>query len=161
MIAKNVTVGKGCTLNKDAYIGFGEHGGSIVIGDRVRVRHNVIIRSCTGNIKIGNSVVINYGCIMHGLGGITIGNQVVFSPNVQVYAQNHGISKSKSIMSQKNIGEGIVIGNDVWLGASVIVCDGVTIGNGVVVGAGSIVTKSIPDYEIWAGNPAKKIGVRK
>ena len=64
-------------------------------------------------------------------------------------------------MSQKNIGKGIIIGNDVWLGASVIICDGVTIGDGVVVGAGSVVTKSIPDYEIWAGNPARKIGSRE
>jgi len=161
MIASNVTVGKSCSIAKNSCIGYLEHGGSIILGDKVRIRHNVIIRSCTGNIKIGNSVVINYGCIMHGFGGITIGDKVMLSPNCQLYAQNHGLAKGKSLMHQKNIGKGIKIGNDVWLGASVIVCDGVNIGNGVVVGAGAVVTKSIPDFEIWAGNPAKKIGERK
>ncbi len=50
-----------------------------------------------------------------------------------------------------------VIGNDVWIGNRALVLQGVTIGDGAVIGAGSIVTKDIPPYEIWAGNPAKKI----
>ena len=49
------------------------------------------------------------------------------------------------------------IGNDVWIGENVMIKPGVKIGNGAVIGMGSIVTKDIPDYEIWAGNPAKKI----
>ena len=54
----------------------------------------------------------------------------------------------------------IKIADDVWLGANVIVLKGVTIGRGAIVGAGAVVTKSIPEYEIWAGVPAKKLGVR-
>ncbi|MBR5506787.1 MAG: CatB-related O-acetyltransferase [Clostridia bacterium] len=49
------------------------------------------------------------------------------------------------------------IGNDVWIGLKVMVKAGVKIGNGAIIGMGSVVTKDIPDYEIWAGNPAKKI----
>ncbi|MGN0707580.1 MAG: CatB-related O-acetyltransferase [Faecalibacterium sp.] len=49
------------------------------------------------------------------------------------------------------------IGNDVWIGARVIVLAGVTIGDGAVIGAGSVVTKDVGSYEIWAGNPARKI----
>ena len=74
MMASNVTIGKACSINKNSCVGYSEHGGSIELGDKVRIRHNVIIRSCTGRIKIGNSVVINYGCILHGFGDITIGN---------------------------------------------------------------------------------------
>ena len=51
----------------------------------------------------------------------------------------------------------IVISSDVWIGAGVTVLSGVTIGVGAVVGTGSVVTHDIPPYEIWAGNPAKKI----
>ena len=161
MIADNVQIGSHCTIDRGAYVGYGEHGGNIILGKNVQVRHGVVIRSCTGIIKIGNQVVVNYGCILHGLGGITIGNKTLLSPYVQLYAQNHALSRNHSIRHQKNIGKGIWIGEDVWLAASVIICDGVSIGNGAVIGAGAIVIKNIPEYEIWAGNPAKKIGERK
>ena len=49
------------------------------------------------------------------------------------------------------------IGNDVWIGDRAMIKAGVTIGNGAVIGMGSIVTKDVGRYEIWAGNPAKKI----
>jgi len=54
----------------------------------------------------------------------------------------------------------IEIGNDVWIGANVIILDGIKIGNGVIVGAGSVVTKDIPSYAIVGGNPAKIIRYR-
>ena len=55
----------------------------------------------------------------------------------------------------------LTIGNDVWIGARVTILGNVKkIGNGVIIGAGSVVTKSIPDYAIVAGNPAKIIRYR-
>jgi acetyltransferase-like isoleucine patch superfamily enzyme len=54
----------------------------------------------------------------------------------------------------------VIIGNDVWIGANSILLKGVKISDGAVVGAGSVVTRSIPSYEIWAGIPAKKISER-
>lgn len=53
-----------------------------------------------------------------------------------------------------------IIKNDVWIGHNVLIKQGVTIGNGAVIGMGSVVTKNIPDYEIWGGNPAKFIKKR-
>lgn len=53
--------------------------------------------------------------------------------------------------------EDITIGADVWIGANATIISGVSIGTGAVIGAGSVVTKDVPPYEIWAGNPAKKI----
>lgn len=52
------------------------------------------------------------------------------------------------------------IGADVWVGANALILSGVTVGNGAVIGAGSVVTHDVPDYEIWAGNPARKIRQR-
>ena len=98
---------------------------------------------------------------MHGQGGIHIGSNTTISAYTQIYAQNHGIGKSQLIQKQKNNFNGIIIGADVWIGAGVIILDDVTIEDGVVIGAGSVVTKDIPTYEIWAGNPACKMGVRE
>jgi acetyltransferase-like isoleucine patch superfamily enzyme len=62
----------------------------------------------------------------------------------------------------KRNGDGIIIGNDVWIGGDAKIMSGVVIGNGCVVGANTLVTrnKKLPDYTIWAGVPAKQIGKR-
>ena len=158
----NITIGNNCQLSPQAHIGFNESGkGKLTLGNKVVIRQNCIIRTCGGHIHIKDNVVINYGCIMHGLGNIHIGENSLLSPNVQIYAQNHGIKKGELIRNQKNISKGVIIGCDVWIGAGSIILDGVTIGKGAVIGAGSIVTKHIEPYEIWASNPARKIGERK
>ncbi|MCU7937763.1 MAG: CatB-related O-acetyltransferase [gamma proteobacterium symbiont of Bathyaustriella thionipta] len=69
------------------------------------------------------------------------------------------ILKSKAKVAGYKKGN-VVIGNGVWIGDSVILLSGVHIGNGAVIGAGSVVTKSIPDYAIAVGNPAKVIKFR-
>ena len=161
MITANLTMGKKCSVDPSAYIGYREHGGSIRLGDNVVIRHGCVIRTCGGKITIGDNVTINYNCIMHGLGGITIKNNVLLSPCVHIYAQNHGIDRKASMRSQKQTGIGVMIGDDVWIGAGAVILDGVIIGNGVIIGANAVVTKNIPNYEIWGGNPARKIGVRQ
>ena len=162
MIHKNLNLklGTGCNLSPQAYIGFREHGGMLKLGNNVVIAQGTIIRTCTGNIVIGDNVVINYGCIMHGMGGIVIGSNTLISPNVQIYAQNHGIKKNQLIREQKQTGKGVKIFKDVWIGAGSIILDGVIIGTGAIIGAGSVVTKNVPAYEIWAGNPCMKIGER-
>jgi acetyltransferase-like isoleucine patch superfamily enzyme len=56
--------------------------------------------------------------------------------------------------------QGIVIGEDVWIGCGARILDGVQIGNGAVIGAGAVVTRSVPDYCIAVGVPAKVVGRR-
>jgi len=158
----NLTQGNNCSLSPQAHIGFNESGkGSIILGDKVIIRHGCMIRTCSGKIQIKENTVVNYGCIIHGMGGIYIGENCLLSPNVQIYAQNHGIKRDKLIRSQKQTGKGVIIGCDVWIGAGAIITDGVTIGKGAVIGAGSVLTKHVLPNEIWAGNPARKIGERK
>jgi acetyltransferase-like isoleucine patch superfamily enzyme len=159
---KYIVKGKNCKIDKKAYIGFEEHGGKIILGNNVVIRHDVILRTCTGIIKIGNFVSLGYHTIIHALGGISIGDYTLISPCVQIYAQNHGIVKNDLIRNQKQSSFGIEIGSDCWIGAGAIITDDVKIQNGVVIGAGSIIPSGtvINEYEIWAGNPAKKIGER-
>lgn len=72
------------------------------------------------------------------------------------YWKEYGVVDFDANLPQKRT----TIKNDVWIGCDVTIIAGCTIGNGAVIGAGAVVTKDIPDYEIWAGVPAKKIGQR-
>jgi len=90
---------------------------------------------------------------------ITIGRQCLISQFCTLIGANHNLARGEAIMSQPQSSDrlGIHIGDDVWLGAGVVVLPGVTIGTGAVIGAGSIVTRDVPEYEIWLGNPARKL----
>lgn len=67
------------------------------------------------------------------------------------------IGQTHNFMKEKGM---IVIGNDVWIGNDVTIISDVRIGNGAVIGAGSVITKDVPPYTIWAGNPARQVGSR-
>ena len=108
------------------------------------------------NIKAGHNVFINFNCCILDVCKVTIGDNCMFGPNVQIYTATHPI-EFKARNSGLEYAKPITIGNNVWLGGGAIICPGVVLGNNVVVGAGSVVTKSFPDDVFIAGNPAKTI----
>lgn len=158
---KELKIGSKCNIDDAAYIGFEEYGkGRIIIGDRVRVRPNVVLRTCSGTIVIGNDAVIGFGSIVHALGNVVIGEHVLISPNVGIYAQNHGIKKGVLIAMQNNVPGRVEIKKGAWIGANAVIVGPVTIGEGAVIGAGCVVTHDVPNDAIVGGNPAKLIGYR-
>ena len=108
------------------------------------------------HIKIGEGFYANTGCVMLDVGRITIGDNVLFGPNVSLYTAGHPIHP-ESRKSGYEYGIPIKIGDNVWIGGSCVILPGVTIGNNVVIGAGSVVTKDIPDNVCAAGNPCRVI----
>ncbi len=81
---------------------------------------------------------------------------------VQILAVNHVYDDpTRPIREQGITAQGIVIEDDVWIGAGAIVLDGVTIGRGSVIGAGAVVADDIPPYSIAVGSPAKPIRDRR
>lgn len=84
---------------------------------------------------------------------ISIGDNVTFSTRVHVLAHDASL---KRILGYSKVGK-VSIGNNVFIGANTTILPGISIGDFAIVGAGSVVTKSIPAYEVWAGNPARKI----
>lgn len=94
---------------------------------------------------------------------VTIGKYVMMGPNCLIYTANHEFKDcNKPMCFQKwQKPEPVVIGNDVWIGARVIILPGVTIGDGAIIGAGSVVTKDVMPYSIVGGNPAHLIKNRK
>ena len=108
------------------------------------------------NIEFGNNCYLNHNCIFLDVCKITIGSNVLFGPNVQIYTASHPLDPIIR-RTGKELGKPINIGNDVWIGGSTVICPGVTIGDGSTVGAVSVVTKDVEPYVVVAGNPAKII----
>lgn len=108
------------------------------------------------NISIGENFFANYDCIMMDNARITIGDNVLFGPRVGLYTVGHPIDAEVRASGLEFCQE-IVIGNNVWLGANVVVNPGVTIGDNAIVGSGSVVTKNIDSSVIAAGNPCRAI----
>lgn len=105
---------------------------------------------------VGARTFANWGLICLDVGRITIGDDVQIGPNVQLLTATHPIEPEP----RRTKWEGsrpIAIGNNVWLGGSVIVCPGVTIGENTVVGAGAVVTRDLPPNVVAVGNPARVI----
>ena len=94
---------------------------------------------------------------------LDIGNNVMCGPEVITYTNSHKFDSVTIPMCEQGYttSKKIRIGNDVWIGARVIILPGITIGDGSIIGAGSVVTKNVPNYSIVAGNPAKIIRYRK
>lgn len=88
---------------------------------------------------------------------VTIGDNVLFAPNVQIYTAGHPLDVKGRVEDAIEFGYPITIGDNVWLGGGVIVCPGVNIGENTVIGAGSVVTKDIPANVVAAGNPCRVI----
>jgi acetyltransferase-like isoleucine patch superfamily enzyme len=137
--------------------------GRITLGDRVHVYRDAALETAQGGeIAIGPDCSIHTRCqLMAYKGSIRIGRGVAIAHACAFFPYNHGIEKGRPIRSQPLVSKGdIQIGDDVWLGAGVIVLSDVRIGTGAVVAAGSVVTRDVPDNAIVGGVPAAIIGAR-
>jgi len=126
------------------------------MGERSVIEDFSTINNGVGDVFIGDRSIIGMGNVV--IGPVRIGNDVMFAQNVAVSGLNHGykdITMSPSV--QKVETAQITIGDNVWIGANSVITAGVTLGKHVIIGGGSVVTKSIPDYSVAVGNPAKVV----
>ena len=108
------------------------------------------------NIFVGENFYCNFHNVFLDICPITIGDNCLFGPNVQLYTASHPLEPGKRNSGQE-LGKPITIGNNVWIGGSSVVIPGVTLGDNVVVAAGAVVTKSFPANVVVGGNPAQII----
>ena len=96
-------------------------------------------------------------------GKAIIGNNVMMGPDVCIYVRNHAFDRTDMPMNLQGFTteKPVVIEDDVWIGARVIILPGVHVGTGAVIGAGAVVTKDVPDYAVVGGNPAHILKMRK
>ena len=108
------------------------------------------------NIHLGARSFINYNLVALDVVAITIGEDCMIGPNVQLLTPTHPVDP-QTRRDKLEAAQPITLGNNVWLGGGAIVCPGVTIGDNSVIGAGSVVTKDIPANVVAVGNPARII----
>ena len=145
--------------------------GSIRMASGVKIGDYTLLGVCSQDkenpnsfLEIGEGTFVGEFNNIRATGGsIMIGKHCNISQHCSLVASNHSIVKDKYISEQPwdETKTGIVLGDDVWIGANSVVLPGVTIGRGAVIGAGSVVTKDIPEYAIAVGNPAKVIKYRE
>ena len=109
------------------------------------------------NISIGDNSGIGRNSYINAEDQVEIGDNVMIGPQLFIYTANHATKLGVPMICQEMIKSPVKIGNDVWIGARVVILPGVVIGDGAVVGAGSVVTREVDPYTIVGGCPAKKI----
>jgi len=121
-----------------------------------------------GNVTVKSYTLVGTRNILWG-GDITIGRYCQLAPYVAIYAKDHSLQTLTAYnnrrlfdyrLKQLDEYKPVTICDDVWIGVGSTILSGVTIGPGSIIGAGSVVTKSLPEYVIAAGNPAKVIKKR-
>lgn len=156
-----INIDKNCIINALSSDG-------IVFGKNVSIGKFTTIE-CSGSLKnIGKGLIVgnNVGLGTHGFfgcaGGITIGDDTIFGNYVSLHSENHVISDlEKPIRLQGVTRQGIIIGNNCWIGAKATILDGANIGDGCIIAAGAVVTKGYyENNSIIGGVPAKIIKKR-
>lgn len=112
------------------------------------------------DVKLGQGAGIGANCSIPS--GVTIGDHGMIGIDVLMFTNEHrhdDLTVPMGLQGRTEI-QPIVIGNDVWIGSRSLIMKGVHIGDGAIIAAGSVVTRDVPPYEIWGGNPAHFIKSR-
>ncbi|MCX7975297.1 MAG: acyltransferase [Candidatus Aminicenantes bacterium] len=151
-----IKLGRNCVL--DDFVVLDAKGKSpegIEIGDNVYIGRNTVLSCKDGSISIGDYSNIAGNCSLLSETQIKLGKYVFVAGHCYIVAGgNHRFDDlTKPIMFQPSISKGgVIIEDDVWLGAGCLILDGVTVGRGSVIAAGTILTQSVPEYSVVIGS---------
>ena len=143
-----------------------------VRGSRIRIGAGTVIDAFvkikpaggSGDIEIGPGCVVNSGCVLYTGNGIRIGANVLIAANCTLAPADHEFVDRNRLIREQGFRPGrggIVIGDDVWIGANSVLLDGARIGTGTVIGAASLVRGALPAYCTAIGAPARVRGWRR
>jgi len=152
-IGENVIIEKGTLVF---------HPGRIKLHDNIYIGHYSILKGYYKNImEIGEGTWIGQYCFLHSAGGLKIGKAVGIGPYVKILTSSHKEENNNiPVLHNPLEFKEVIIEDGVDIGIGSIILPGIKIGEGAIIGAGSVVTKDIPDAEIWYGNPARFHGKR-
>ncbi|OAE60281.1 acyltransferase [Achromobacter mucicolens] len=141
-------------------------GTRIVVGPRAVIDAFVKIKPAggSGDVEIGPECVINSGCVLYTGNGIRMGARVAVAANCTFAPANHEFRRRDLPIREQGFRPskgGIVIEDDVWIGANCVLLDGAILRQGCVIAAGSVVRGEIEAYSIQGGNPLRRLGRRE
>ena len=156
-IGDRVAVDEGCQLDAR-----GCAPGAFRIGDGALISRGCIVSGKDGPLTIGPRVNIGAGCVMYASTRLEIGADTMLAAQCYVGGGRYTVQGRTDvpIAEQPEPRLGVVIEDDCWLGAGVVVVDGVRIGRGSVVGAGTVVTRDVAPYSVVTGVPAHVVATR-
>ena len=134
-------------------------GTRIVVRARAQIDAFAVIRAVggMGDVVIDEDSRIGPHCVLYSGNGISIGKHVLMAPNVCVMPTNHAFDRRDITIDRQRFQPsrgGVVIQDDVWIGAGAVLLDGTHIERGAIIAAGSVVRGRVPGYQIWGGVPA-------
>ncbi len=148
-----IQFGRDCVISRKARL----FPRRLVCGDNCLIAADCLIRA---DVEMGCHCTVNSFVVLAGK--IRMGDMVRIASHVSIHGANHGYKDlDKPICAQPQTEEGIQIGDDVWIGANVVIVDGVTVGSHSILAAGAVVTRDVPPYSIVGGNPARVIRDRR
>ena len=126
------------------------------LGNQSTIEDFSAINNGVGAVIIGDRTKIGFSNTI--IGPVSIGNDIRLAQNITLSGLNHNYQDTKTPIHKQGVTTSpIIVEDETWIGANVVVVAGVTIGKHSIVAAGSIVTKDIPPYSVAVGNPAKVI----
>jgi acetyltransferase-like isoleucine patch superfamily enzyme len=162
---RKIALGANCVIDDNVVLDAkGENNEGLRLGDNVYIGRNTILSCKEGSIAVGDYTNISANCSLLSETEINLGRYCFLAGHCYLVAGgNHSFDDvSRPIMFQPSVSKGgIRVGDDVWLGAGVIVLDGAVIGQGTVVGAGAVVTEPLPEFSVAVGSPARVIRNRR
>jgi len=140
-------------------------GTSISIGEGSMIDSFVKIKPAggTGDLQIGRFSYVNSGCVFYTGNGISISDNVLIAANCTFAPVNHAYKDSGKLIREQGFlpsRGGIIVEDDVWIGANCVILDGAILRQGCVIAAGSLVRGEVAPFTVCAGNPLKVVGQR-
>lgn len=133
-----------------------ERGAALSIGPGFKMRDGAKLRVRRGAVcKLGKNVSLNSNNFLVCRESITLGDDIMLSPNVQIYDHDHDYRAAGGIKAMQFKTAPVVIGSNVWIGANCTILPGVTIGNDAVIAAGAVVNRDVPPRAVVGGVPAR------
>lgn len=154
-LGNRVMIGDNCQITAQG------QNSRISLGDNVLIGRNAILRTRGGVLSMGENTTIGANCIIASRSKVNLGKNVFVAAYCYLISGDHLLEERDiPLQDQPVVSKGIVVEDNVWLGARVTILDGNTVGRGSIVGAGAVVTKDIPEFCIAVGVPAKVIKKR-